>query len=801
MRYKNHLKLIFFIGALYFLVALVAYFISNMVVMKGFQAVEKQDYETKQNVLDNALKSEKESLQGQNLDWSVWDDSYDFAANKNQDFIDVNINPEMLANLKIDYFAILDKNYNIVFIQAHDKDNNEIRTNIDANLLENIKNSAKYFEKNKKTDTDTAEFFYDLGNSPVLTTVSYVLKSDSSGPATGYMLMGEYFNNDRVKGISERNSLSLSYIDYETLKKQDANVANKLESANSYIEYESKKAYSYAVIKNYDGQIIGVIKSEFDRKVNQTAQNTQYFSLLSIYIIAFVAAIITIIIFIRLESSRQKQFEGEAKYQMLFNENVMPLFLIKLDKNWQWTEILELNNAARNLYYINEKSDLIHSPMNILNGLEQVTIQDFVRTLATVGLSVSQGDLSIGQSKITVEIIGRVFNVKEQKYLLLSIKDLSERVQYEKKLEDYANNLKKFQLAVENASDQIIITDTEGVVIYANKSLETIAGFRVDEVIGKKAGTKDLWGGLMEKEYYEEMWHAITVEKKIFSGELRNKRKNGDEYDAALSISPIMNEKGEVMFFVGIERDITRAKEVDRAKTEFVSLASHQLRTPLSSINWFTEMLLHGDAGEINKTQKEYLSEIYKGNKRMVALVNALLNVSRIDLGTFGIEPEPVNILDISRDVVKEMEPMIHERQVEIVENYEELPKLTLDPKLTRIIFQNLISNAIKYTPGKGKVTVVIRRDNDDILIAVSDTGYGIPKEQQEKIFSKLFRADNVKAMDTEGSGLGLYIVKSIVEESKGRIWFTSEENKGTTFYVVLPLSGMKEKPGSKPLE
>ncbi|MFA5197520.1 MAG: CHASE4 domain-containing protein [Patescibacteria group bacterium] len=801
MRFKNHLKLIVLIGTLYFLIALIAYVVSNLVVMKGFEAVEKQDYETKQKILENAINAEKESLKGQNLDWSVWDDSYNFVLNKNQDYVDVNVNPEMLANLKIDFFAVLDKEYNVVFIQAHDSEGNEIRTEVDKTLIENIQNSTKYFEKNKKDDTDTTEVFYDLNGMPILTTVSNIIKSDSSGPPAGYMLMGEYINAEKIKIISERNSLNLSYVGFDTLKKDNSTVAKALESTDSFIEYEHSKAYSYVVIKDYNNQKIGVIKSEFDRKVNTTAKSTQFFSLVSIYIIAFIAAVITIIIFIRLESTKLKQFEGETKYQMLFNENVMPLFLIKLDKNWTWTSIVEQNNAASNLYRENDWLDIKNKPINILYGMEGVQIKDFVSTLATVGLSTAQTDLIFGQSKLAVEIIGRVFKIEDQKYLLLSIKDLSERVNYERRLEDYAGNLKKFQLAVENASDQIIITDPEGIILYANKSLKAISGFDVKEVVGKKAGTSGLWGGLMDREFYEKLWRTIDTEKQSYNGELKNKRKDGEEYDAALSVSPILDERNNVLFYVGIERDITKAKEVDRAKTEFVSLASHQLRTPLSSINWFTEMLLSGDAGETNKTQKEYLNEIYKGNKRMVSLVNALLNASRIELGTFGVEPEPSDIVAISKDVIEELEPLIKERQVYVVEDYEEMPQIMLDPKLTRIIFQNLLTNAVKYTGGRGKVTVTIKKDNEYVTISVADTGFGIPPDQQEKVFTKLFRADNIKALDAEGSGLGLYIVKSIVEESNGKIWFESEENKGTTFYVSLPTNGMKGRAGSKPLE
>jgi len=252
---------------------------------------------------------------------------------------------------------------------------------------------------------------------------------------------------------------------------------------------------------------------------------------------------------------------------------------------------------------------------------------------------------------------------------------------------------------------------------------------------------------------------------------------------------------------VVVFRDVSKEREVDRAKTEFVSLASHQLRTPLSSVNWFAEMLLAGDAGKLTKQQNEFIQKIYDGNQRMVDLVNALLNVSRIELGTFSVEPEPTDIVEISKSVIEELTPQVKEKKLKIEEKYEKIPKFSADPKLVRIVLQNLLSNAVKYTPEKGKVSADISLKNNNILIEIKDSGYGIPKDQQDKIFTKLFRADNVREKETEGTGLGLYIVKSIVDNSGGSISFDSAEDKGTTFHVSLPLSGMKAKEGSKRIE
>ncbi len=388
------------------------------------------------------------------------------------------------------------------------------------------------------------------------------------------------------------------------------------------------------------------------------------------------------------------------------------------------------------------------------------------------------------------EIMAQNVDLERGKQAILNV---LEDVQAEKnKAQSLAHELEKFKIALDGSSDHVIITDPNGIILYANTGLMNITGFSVEEVIGKKAGTKELWGGMMPQEFYETLWHTIKIDKKPFVGEIHNKRKNGSTYEASSTISPIIHEDGTLAFFIGIERDITKEKEIDRAKTEIVSLASHQLRTPLTAINWYVEMLRGGDAGVLNEKQNEYASEIYTASQRMVKLVNDLLNASRIELGTFIVSPETINMPELMHAVVDDLQPQINAKKIQFTKSFaSNLPTITADPKLMQMVLQNLLSNAVKYTPEGGSVTLSIALNEQAhmIVISIADTGYGIPKNQQDKIFTRLFRADNARKQDPDGSGLGLYIIKTIVEKSHGTIEFTSEENKGTTFMVSLPAS------------
>lgn len=237
------------------------------------------------------------------------------------------------------------------------------------------------------------------------------------------------------------------------------------------------------------------------------------------------------------------------------------------------------------------------------------------------------------------------------------------------------------------------------------------------------------------------------------------------------------------------EKSLEHLKEVDRAKTEFVSLASHQLRTPLTSISWFSEMLLKNEVGLLNPKQKEYLDEVYTQNRRMIDLVDDLLNSSRVDMGMLNIEPRKIDLKEILESVLEEMDPLVREKNIELEKNIaESLPSVETDPEMVRIVFQNLISNAVKYTPEKGKVTVALSSSGSHLEFKVTDTGYGIPKSQQNRVFTKMFRADNIRSKVTDGTGLGLYIARAVAKELKGKLHFVSEENKGTIFFVDLPI-------------
>lgn len=233
-----------------------------------------------------------------------------------------------------------------------------------------------------------------------------------------------------------------------------------------------------------------------------------------------------------------------------------------------------------------------------------------------------------------------------------------------------------------------------------------------------------------------------------------------------------------------------KVEKLGTLQSDFISLASHQLRTPLSGMRWLLELLQKERVGTLNKKQKEYLEKIYFSNERMIALVNDLLEVTRLEQGENKIFPQPTDVVQIVRGIIREKENRIKQKSLKIsfTTETEPFPLMKTDQNKIKQAIGNLFENAITYTPENGEVHIDMKIDGSMALFSISDSGVGIPNDQQNQIFSKFFRGSNVLKFETVGTGLGLFISKAFIENSGGKVWFKSKENQGTTFYFTLPI-------------
>ena len=272
-------------------------------------------------------------------------------------------------------------------------------------------------------------------------------------------------------------------------------------------------------------------------------------------------------------------------------------------------------------------------------------------------------------------------------------------------------------------------------------------------------------------------------------------RKDGTSFPAKYNMSPIKSN-GTLIGLIEVIRDVSADMELDRQKDEFVSLTSHQLRTPLTAIRLFIEMLSDEQVGKLNKAQHDYIDKVADSTRRMIDLIGDFLNNSRIDLGRLKIEPEMTDIDKFIGDYVDELQPVAAEKNVKLIYKPNHMPSVQIDHNLYGQIVHNLLTNAIRYTPDMGKVTILTKYSAKGYELSVTDTGIGIPKAAQTKLFQRFFRAENAVLMQGEGSGLGLYLVKKILELIGGSITYETVEGSGTTFHVIIPVTGMKSVKG-----
>ena len=335
----------------------------------------------------------------------------------------------------------------------------------------------------------------------------------------------------------------------------------------------------------------------------------------------------------------------------------------------------------------------------------------------------------------------------------------------------------------------VITIDEEGMIKQINRVALELLDLKEKEALGKWFPNVlivlDEGGGVVDP-IERPMTQALLTGKAI-NQKTCFLTHRGRKLPVAVTVSPIVLNN-QPIGAVEVFRDITQEQEIDRMKSEFISIASHQLRTPLTAIKTYAYLLSSGYRGDLNDEQQEFMKIILSSIERMNELINILLDVSRIEAGKIHIVLKETNVHDLVKEIIDGLKTEADNKQIDIKLKSQKLPIIaTVDQILTAEVISNLLTNAIKYTPPSGKITVSISEKNDDLIIKVKDNGYGIPKPIQDQIFTKFFRADNIRHREPSGTGLGLYMVKQIVENMGGHIRFDSQEDQGTTFTINIP--------------
>jgi len=334
----------------------------------------------------------------------------------------------------------------------------------------------------------------------------------------------------------------------------------------------------------------------------------------------------------------------------------------------------------------------------------------------------------------------------------------------------------------ENFPEGLMFFNNENKTALINPQINSFFNVNKEKLIGK--GIKDL-------EKISSLSSLVAILGEKLSPVYKKELEITENLILEISVLPIISLAGEKIGTLVLLRNITREKIVEKLKTEFVTISAHQLRTPLSAIKWTIRMLLDGDVGKLTDEQTEFLKKAYQSNERMVNLVNDLLNVTRIEEGRYLYNPEELDMIELIEKTIIPLKEIAERKNLkfEFLKPKEKEIKVRVDKEKISLAISNLVDNAINYTK-EGKISIQFEYDSKDkqVKFSVKDTGIGISEEQQKRLFSKFFRGINAIKAETEGTGLGLFIAKNIIEAHGGRIWFESEEGKGTTFYFTLPL-------------
>ncbi len=359
-----------------------------------------------------------------------------------------------------------------------------------------------------------------------------------------------------------------------------------------------------------------------------------------------------------------------------------------------------------------------------------------------------------------------------------------------------------YSLLISSIGEGVIVIDAERRITVVNETAERMLGVKSEDLRGRD------W-----REHFEllsndraslgdEFMLPIFAEGKLHAIRFMILKRKSDGLETPVSgvIAPITDAKsgGIIRGAIFTLQDVTEEKALEEARIGFISTASHQLRTPLTSMRWFTEMLIDGDAGDVNEGQRHFLERISEGVERMTGLVNMLLQIARVEARRVAIEPVPVDLKELAISVAKTIEAQLKEHHQEIIVTADPDPpaKIMLDRDYPWQIFQNLFTNAQRYAYDDTKIEVHIRAEEGHVLVSVRDNGIGIPKSAEERIYEKFYRAENALKKVPSGTGLGLSLVRSLVEEIGGKLWFESTENVGTTFFFTVPVGGMKSRKG-----
>lgn len=690
-------------------------------VFEETRAIEKNAMVSNIDRVLGALEREKDALQTSVGDYAAWDETYRFAQDNNQEYIDANFGSTSFTNLHVNLVAVLNDRRELVYARHVDW-----RKGQDLEVPKNLHDLFRYHEDLFELDgpKDTYTDIVRLNGQLMFLAARPIVTSEYQGPIRGTLVMMRYLDENYIQDLGALVQLKVSLVrDFspeimQSIFTPDKVLAQDTQRVINFIDDEHMEALF--TLKNDEGDAEVIMRIDRDRTVNALALDS---------------------------------LKNSMAFFFLFAVILLSGSLWIVDR-YILRRLSRLSNAV--FHYGADPSQLSRCSAR---GKDELT--------------------SLAQS---VQSVFHELDLSRQK-----IKDHADKSDLEKR---------KLEAILHSIGEGVFVVDRNGKILLINSMAKQLAGRTNDELLDSPFYKHLKFVNEEEKAIAMDFLRPVLTEASFVKTEqdVRFVPKKGDFIHVSLAAAPI-KKKSEVVGSVVVFADKTREYEVDKMKSEFISIASHQLRTPLTGIKWMVSLLLRGQAGKLGEKQLEFLRNIDSSNERMIQLVNDLLNVSRIESNKAKkLEKTACDLKKMIGDVLAEQQGIAQQLGISLVADTKASPSVVdADHDKLYQVVMNLANNAIKYSRKGGSVQVGYslekgEKDAAFVKVSVRDSGIGIPKSQQGKIFQKFFRADNAVASVATGTGLGLYYVKMVIEAHGGRIWFDSVPDKGTTFYFTLPL-------------
>ena len=817
---------------------------TDQIMGNSFEQLEKDDVSRNMERATAALDSKADVLDMMAFDYAVWDDTYLFVQGQYDDYIDETLSPEVIWNLDASMLLFYDSTNKLYYAAAVDPATTE-HTNVSTTVLDYIASNELLFSH--PTPDSQVSGIINSPEGPLLITSHPITQSSGKGPIAGTLIFARFIDAELIQELEETTSLSLNA---EAFNQEHAasyaSAPSSTSKDDSYlnINYVSEASVvGTTVLNDINGKPALSLDVEMSRDVYQQGKAAIYYIVIAILAIELIYGLIlsfsldksvlsrisllnTNLTGITKEGSLSSRINMKGKdeiYDLAGNINYMLQALEEKEKVLETLDVIEscLDFMDTGIMIVGMDSKCIMNNKFIAMWDISTAMWDINADLLsqnTEAKVIEHVIAQAGDGKGGTAEIKKLQSVSDRDRVIVYLKnnfiyewsagplyhngkaigtvycttDVTDRVKLQRLEEE---NRQRLETVLANIISGVVLIDTEtSTIVDVNPIAQEMIGLPQEKIIGKSCHHFICPAD-------EGKCPILDLGSKVDRSERVLLNKDGNKVPilkSAVSIT-ISNKKYLVESFVDLtkikatEDSLIQAKitaeTANRAKSEFLATMSHELRTPLNSVIGFSDLMIAGNVGELSQMQKKFLGNISTSGKHLLALINNILDISKIEAGKMELNYETFDVKETFTEVKQLTSPLVEKKGLKV--------EFCLDEKLANIyadkirfkqILFNLASNAIKFTPAGGKMIISSNICGEMAQFTVRDTGIGIAEENKHKLFKPFTQLDSATNRMYEGTGLGLSLVKSFVELHKGKIWFESEVGKGTAFTFEIPL-------------